>query len=57
MLSLYRIQPNNTNKRSKKVSNTTLDNNSHYEQDPKSDQLSSKHLKMTSNAPIKKKTN
>ena len=35
MLSPYRIQPNNTNRRSKKVSNTNIDNNSHCEHDLK----------------------
>ena len=31
MLSPYRIQPNNTNKRTKKTSNTNFDDNSHRE--------------------------
>ena len=31
MLSPYRIHPNNTNKRTKKPSNTKVDNNSHNE--------------------------
>ena len=35
MLSPYRFQPNITNKRSKKASNTNLDNNSHRECDLK----------------------
>ena len=35
MLSPYRIHPNNTNKRSKKVQNTDFDNNSHNETDVK----------------------
>ena len=42
MLSPYRIQPNITNKRSEKVSNTTLDNNSHREHDLKGPQMTSK---------------
>ena len=44
MLSPYRIQPNFTNKRSKKVSNTNLDNNSHRELDLKRPQLTSNDL-------------
>ena len=55
MLSSYQIRPNNNNKRSKKVSNTTLDNNSHYEKDPRSAQMSSNDLKKTSNEPVKNK--
>ena len=35
MLSPYRIQPNNTNKRMKKPKNTIFDNNSHNEVDVK----------------------
>ena len=50
MLSPYRIQPNNTNKRSKKVSNTKFDNNSHRESDLKRPQ-------MTSNDLVKPETN
>ena len=38
MLSLYRIQTNNTNKRTKKPSNTIFDNNSHREHDLKKPQ-------------------
>ena len=41
MLSLYRTQPIVTNKRSKKVSDTTLDNNLHREHDLKRSQLTS----------------
>ena len=33
MFSRYRIQPNNINKRTKKVSNTNLDKKSHREHD------------------------
>ena len=33
MFSPYRINPNNTNKRTKKASNTNFDNNSHHEPD------------------------
>ena len=39
MLSPYRINPNNTNKRMKKASNCNFDNNSHHES----------NVKMTSN--------
>ena len=42
MLSPYRINPNNTNKRTKKVRNTDFDNNSHDEADVKGHQLTSK---------------
>ena len=45
MLPLYRIQPIITNKRSKWVSNTTLDNNSHRKHGLK---MTSKNPKVTS---------
>ena len=35
MLSPYRIELNNTNKRAKKTSNTNIDNNSHHKDDLK----------------------
>ena len=35
MVSPYRIQPNNTNKRTKNTSRTNFDNNSHREPDVK----------------------
>ena len=41
MLSPYRNQPNVTNKRTKKASNTKLDNNSHRECDLKTPQKTS----------------
>ena len=41
MLSPYRIQPNNTNKRTKKTLNTNFDNNSHHEPDIKRPQMTS----------------
>ena len=44
ILSPYRIQPNITIKRTKKVSNTILDNNSRCEHDLKTPQLTSKDL-------------
>ena len=39
MLSPYRINSNNTNKRTKKASNTNFDNNSHHEPDVKRPQM------------------
>ena len=44
MLSPYRINPNNTNKRTKKDKNTDFDNNSHHEADVKGPQMTSKDL-------------
>ena len=44
MLSPYRIQPNNTNKRTKKAKNTNFDNNSYNEADVKRPQMTSKDL-------------
>ena len=57
MLSPYRNQPNNTNKRSKKVSNTTLDNISYREYDIKRPQMTPIDLKTTPNETVKKKEN
>ena len=57
MLSLYRTNPNNTRKRSKKVKNTDFDNNSHEEDDVKTPQMTSTDLKRpqsTSNENSKK---
>ena len=48
MLSLYRIQPNNTNKRTKKTSSTNFDNTSHRKHDLKRPQLTSNDLKRSS---------
>ena len=45
MLSPYRIQTNNTNKRTKKTLNTNFDNNSHHELDVKRPQMTSNDLK------------
>ena len=45
MLSPYRINPNNTNKRTKKASNTNFDNNSHNESNVKRPQMTSIDLK------------
>ena len=55
MLSPYRINPNNTNKRTKKTSNNSFDNNSHHEPDVKRTQKVSNDLKMTSNEPVRNK--
>ena len=58
MLSPYRIQPNNTNKRTKMASKTNFDNNSHCKQDPKRPQKTSNDLKRaqrTSNETVKNK--
>ena len=49
MLSSYRFQPNNTNKRTKKVSNTHFDNNSHREHELKRPQMTSLNLKQIQN--------
>ena len=55
MLSPYRINANNTNKRTKKASNTNSNNNSLHEPDVKRPQMTSKDLKMTSNEPVRNK--
>ena len=56
MLSPYKIQPNNTIKRLKKVSNTNFDNNSHRDHDFKRPQLTSNDLvKPESNTKSNKK--
>ena len=57
MPSPYRINPNNTNKRTKKVKNTDFDNNSHRDPDVKRPQMTSNDLKRpqsTSNENSKK---
>ena len=48
MLSPYRINPNNTNKRTKKASNTNFDNNSHTNHDVKRPEMTSNDFKRTS---------
>ena len=45
MHSPYRINPNNTKKRTKKVEITDFDNNSHHEADVKRPQITSNDLK------------
>ena len=47
MLSPFRINPNNTNKRIKKTSNTTFDKHSHREPNVKRPQMTSNDLKTT----------
>ena len=62
MLSPYRINPNNTNKRTKKASNGNFDNNSHHESNVKRSQMTSKDLNQSQNLimelnPLKVNTN
>ena len=54
MLSPYRSNPNNTNKRTKKAKNTNFDNNTHHEPDVKRPQRTSNDLKSTQTKPNKK---
>ena len=56
MLSPYRIQPKNTNKRTKKAKNTSFDNNSHNEADVKRPQMTSNDLKRPQSTSNKTKT-
>ena len=55
MLSLYRINPNNTNKRTKKTSNTNFDNNSYPDSDVKGPRLTSNDLKTNTKSTKKNK--
>ena len=57
MLSPYRINPNYTNKRTKKASNTNFDNISHHESDVKRPQMTSYDLKTTQTKSNKKNKN
>ena len=57
MLSPYIIQPNHTNKRTKKASNGNFDNNSHCDPDVKRPRLTSNDFKTTSNEPIEYRRN
>ena len=58
MLSPYKFNPNNTNKRTKKASKPNFDNDSHHEPDVKSFQMTSNDFKPTSNnEPITNKEN
>ena len=47
MVSPWRINPNTTNKRTKKAPNTNFDNNSHHETDVERPQVTSNYLKTT----------
>ena len=55
MHSPYRINPNNTKKRTKKALYTHFDNDSHREPDVKRPQMTSNGLKTVSNEPVKNK--
>ena len=57
MLSQYRIQPNNTIKRTKKSLKFNFDNNSHHEPDVKRPQRTSNDLKTTQTKSNKKNRN
>ena len=57
MPSPYRINPSNTNKRTKKTLNTNFDNNSHHEPDVKRPQMTSINLKTTQTKSNKKNKN
>ena len=54
MLSPYRINPNNTNKRAKKALNTNFNNDSYHEPDVKRPQMTSNDLKTNQTKPNKK---
>ena len=55
MLSPYRINPNITNKRTKKTSNITFDKDSHPDSDVERARLTSNDPKPTSNESVKNK--
>ena len=55
MLSPYRIQSNNTNKRMKKAKKTIVNNDSDRELDLRRPQTTSNDLKSTSKEPVKNK--
>ena len=55
MLSPYRINPNNTNKRTRKTLNATFDNNSHPDSDVKRPRLTSNDLKTNTKSNKKNK--
>ena len=57
MHSPYRINPNKTKKRTKKVSKTNFDNISQLNPDVKRPQMTSNDLKRTSNEPAKNRKN
>ena len=55
MLSPYRTNPNNTNKRAEEARNTNSYNNSQPNHDNKRPQMTSNDLRATSNEPVKNK--
>ena len=57
MLSPYRINPNNTNKQTKKAKNTNFDNNTHHETDVKRPQMTSNDLKISQKKSNRKNKN
>ena len=57
MLSPYRIQPINTNKRIKKAKKTNFNNNSHHEPDVKRPQMTSNDVKSSQAKSNKKNKN
>ena len=57
MLSPYRINPNNTNKRRKKTSNTTFDNDLHADSDVKRPQMTSNDPTQTNTKSNKRNKN
>ena len=57
MLSPYRKNPNNTNKRTKKASNTKFDINSQHKLNLKRPQMTSRQPQTKNHLKIKKKTN
>ena len=57
MLSPYRINPKNTNKRTKNTKNTNFDNTSHRDFDVERPRLTSNDLKTTSKEPVQKRKN
>ena len=57
MLSPYRIQPKNTNKRTKEAKNTNFDDNSRHEADGKRPQMTSNDLKRPQSTSNKTKNN
>ena len=54
ILSPYRFDPNNSNKRTKKVKNTNFNNNPHHETDVKRPQITSNDLKTSQTKSNKK---
>ena len=57
MLSPYRIQANNNNKRTKKTKKTNFDCNSHHKPDVEISQMTSNDFQVTLNETVKNKKN